>query len=46
MPIRIGSARTVGFATRPVPIMKIRWAAKMHKIPVDELVQEFNAAVH
>ena len=27
-------------------IMKIRWAAKIHKIPVDELMQELNASLH
>ncbi len=27
-------------------IMKVKWAAKVHKIPLDELLRDLNAAVH
>jgi len=27
-------------------IMKVKWAAKAHKIPLDDLLRELNAVVH
>lgn len=27
-------------------VMKVKWAAKMHKIPLDELMTDLNLAIH
>ena len=27
-------------------IMKVKWAAKVHKIPLDDLLRDLNAAAH
>jgi len=27
-------------------VMKVKWAAKAHKIPLDDLLRDLNAAVH
>jgi hypothetical protein len=35
-----------GIFTLSARIMKIRWAAKIHRIPVDELMRELNASLH
>lgn len=35
-----------GFFSLTAHVMNVKWAAKMHKIPLDQLMNELNLAIH